>query len=208
MKTCLVCDDHQMLREALIGAVRLGWPDVVVSEAGDFPTAWSLAAAAPDLILCDLVMPGAQPAEGIAGLIAAAPATPILVVTGNEEDRLLRQIYGLGVAGVLPKTSRTAIIESVIRLVLAGEFYLPARLKDLFLGGATAASATGYASRLTPRQIDVLRRMARGLTNKDIAREIDLSPATVQSHAAAIFAALEVSNRTEAVVRAQALGLL
>src|SRR5471030_502623 len=99
MKTCLICDDHAMMREALAGAVALGWPDVEVTQAADFPTAWTAAQAQPDLIISDLVMPGATPVEGVGRLRAAAPNSPVLVVTGNEEDAVLLALFRLGIAG-------------------------------------------------------------------------------------------------------------
>jgi len=210
MKTCLICDDHAMMREALAGAVAIGWPDAELTQAADFPSAWRAAEAHPDLIISDLVMPGASPVEGIGRLRAAAPATPILVVTGNEEDEVLLALFRLGIAGFAPKTSKSAIIEAAIRLVLAGGRYLPPRVAELAARQATGASAqvTAGAARLTDRQADVLRLIATGESNKQIARELDLSPATVKAHAAAAMAALGAVNRTDAVVKARGLGLI
>ena len=211
MKACLICDDHAMMREALAGAVALGWPDAAVSQAADFPQAWTAAAAsAPDLIISDLVMPGAGPVEGVRRLKAAAPGSPILVVTGNEEDEVLLALFELGIAGFAPKTSRSAIIEAAIRLVLAGGRYLPPRMVELAVerGGGGKAGGGVAAPRLTERQTDVLARIALGRSNKEIARELDLSPATVKAHIAAGLAVLGAANRTEAVVRARELGLI
>lgn len=209
MRSCLICDDHEMMREALSGAVALGWPDARVTHAADYPSAWRAAAIAPDLIISDLVMPGAGPIEGVRGLIAAAPATPVLVVTGNDDDTVLLELLRLGVAGFAPKTSRSAVIEAAIRLVLAGGRYLPPRLADLAMGASTPVSATDrIAVRLTERQTEVLRMIAAGQSNKEIARVLDLSPATIKAHAAAAFAALGAANRTEAVVRAREIRLI
>jgi DNA-binding NarL/FixJ family response regulator len=212
MKSCLICDDHAMMREALAGAVALGWPDAEVTQAADFSQAWAAAAAGPDLIISDLVMPGATPVEGIRRLKAAAPASPILVVTGAEEDEVLLALFELGIAGFAPKTSRSEIIEAAIRLVLAGGRYLPPRIVELAVeragGGAARPGGHSPAPRLTERQTDVLARIALGRSNKEIARELDLSPATVKAHIAAGLAVLGAANRTEAVVRARELGLI
>jgi DNA-binding NarL/FixJ family response regulator len=209
MQTCLICDDHAMMREALAGAVALGWPDAQVTQAADFPAAWTAAAAGPDLIISDLVMPGASPIEGIGKLGAASPGTPILVVTGNEEDEVLLALFRLGIAGFAPKTSKSTIIEAAIRLVLAGGRYLPPRIAELAARqGAGGAASTASAVRLTERQTDVLKLIATGESNKQIARDLDLSPATIKAHAAAAMAALGAVNRTEAVVRARELGLI
>jgi DNA-binding NarL/FixJ family response regulator len=210
VRRCLICDDHALMRDALAGAVGLGWPEAAVALAADYPSAWEAASsAAPDLILSDLTMPGASPLDGIARLRAASPATPILVVTGNEDDALLLDLFDLGIAGFVPKTARAEAIEAAIRVLLAGERYLPARLLDLVgrrAGSPAAPSAP--AARLTGRQAEILERMAAGQSNKTIARALDLSPSTVKTHAAAAFAALGAANRTEAVVRARELKLI
>ena len=211
MKTCLICDDHAMMREAMAGAVAIGWPDARVTQAADFPQAWASAAQAPpDLIISDLVMPGASPVEGVGRLQAAAPGTPILVVTGNEDDAVLLALFELGVAGFAPKTSKSAVIEAAIRLVLAGGRYLPPRMAELAAGrSAPGEAAPGLAGpRLTDRQTDVLKLIATGQSNKEIARELDLSPATIKAHTAAAIAALGAVNRTDAVVKARGLGLI
>lgn len=203
-----------MMREALAGSVALAFPGVIITEAGDFPSACVAAAMLPDLIMSDLGMPGATPLDGIASVMQAAPGIPVLVVTANEEDALLLALFDLGIAGLIPKSSPGRIIEAAIRLILAGGRYLPGRVIEL----ATARSggsppppskpADPVRSRLTSRQIDVIELMAQGRTNKEIAREFGISPATVKAHAMAAFMALGVSTRAEAVARAQRLGLL
>jgi len=210
MKSCLICDDHAMMREALAGAVALGWPDAAVSQAGDFPQAWAAAAAGPDLIISDLVMPGAGPVDGVRRLREIAPRSPILVVTGNEADDVLISLLELGIAGFAPKTSKSEIIEAAIRLVLAGGRYLPPRIAEIAVARSAGATGAQIAAgpRLTERQGDVLKLTALGQSNKEIARELDLSPATVKAHIAAAIAALGAVNRTEAVVRARELGLI
>jgi len=213
MKTCLICDDHAMMREALAGAVAMGWPDAAVTQAADYPSAWAAAQAAPDLIISDLIMPGSGPVGGVRRLAEAAPGSPILIITGNEEDDLLMALLKLGVAGFAPKTSKSEVIEAAIRLVLAGGRYLPPRLLDLATRDSDApAAATGrppaLLARLTERQLDVLRLIATGGSNKEIARDLDLSPATIKAHTAAAIAALGAANRTEAVMRARELRLI
>ena len=199
-----------MMRDALAGAVRLAHPGVEIHEAEDFPSAWIAATRRPDLILCDLVMPGAAPELGIVRLQEAAPGTPVLIVTGNENDVLLLRLWRLGVAGLLPKASRSAVIEAAIGLILAGGRYLPPHLAEIAEPRARAESnAAGEPRiRLSPRQTEILRAMAEGHSNKEIARRFDLSPATVKAHAAAVFLALGVSNRTEAAFRAREEGLI
>jgi len=208
MNRCLIADDHAMLRDALVGSVRLGWPGAEICEAEDFPSAWAAAASGPDLILSDLAMPGAAPLEGIERLIEAAPGTPLLVITGNDDDQLLLALFDLGVAGYLPKSSRSATIEAAIGLILTGERFIPARVLELIAARGAGSAGSAASGPLTARQLDVLRLVAQGLTNKEIARELALSPATVKVHAAAIFETLGAATRTEAVNKAQGLRLL
>jgi DNA-binding NarL/FixJ family response regulator len=211
MRSCLVCDDHAMMRTALTGAIELGWPEAMVTQAADFPSAWAAAAKRPELILCDLSMPGAEPLEGIRRVRDAAPDALLIVVTGREDDRLLMDLFEMDVAGFVPKSASGEILEAAIRLVLAGGRYLPPRIYELARanGHATPARDAGAdMGRLTDRQIDVLRRMAQGSSNKEIALALNLSPATVKSHAAAIIAVLGAGNRTEAAIRARELGLI
>jgi DNA-binding NarL/FixJ family response regulator len=215
MKTCLICDDHALVREALAGTVRMSWPDAVVDVAGDFPEAWEKAKANPDLIICDLIMPGSGPLSGIDGVIRVAPNSPLLVVTGTEDDALLLDLLDRGVAGFAPKTASGSIIDAAIRLILAGGRYLPTRLADI----ATARIDDGTVSpirddvariseRLTDRQMDVLKLIAKGQSNKEIARTLDLAPSTVKSHLSQVLMCLGATNRTDASVKARMLDLI
>ena len=87
MRSCLIADDHVLMREALAATVRVNWPDAIVTEVGDFVSAWKAAADAPHVAIVDLMMPGALPVAGIRGLREASPDTEILVVTGTDDDR-------------------------------------------------------------------------------------------------------------------------
>ena len=207
MKSCLICDDHAMMRDALVGAVQQAFPEALLTEAHDFPSAWAAARARPDLILCDLVMPGADPEAGIARVQASAPGTPILVVTGNDDQALLLRLLQTGVAGFLPKSARSRVIASAITMILAGGRFPPMG-QAAFHSEAPERAGRASAMRLTPRQTDVMRAMALGQTNKEIAKAFDLSPATVKAHATAAFLALGVTTRTEAAFKAREAGLI
>ena len=218
MKACLICDDHVLVREALSGTVRLGWPDAAVTAVGDFPAAWK-AAPGHDGCIADLIMPGADPVAGIAGLRRAAPDMAILVVTGTEDDGLLLELLDLGIAGFAPKTASGAIIDAALRLIAAGGRYLPARLIDIAasrfpkdsgpsLAPPPPALPATHDAPLSDRQLAVLRLAANGRSNKEIALALGLSPATIKSHLATIQAVLGARNRTDAAGRARALHLL
>jgi two-component system, NarL family, nitrate/nitrite response regulator NarL len=214
MQSCLICDDHALMRSALSGAIGMGWPDAMIATAADFPGAWLGAANGHSLILCDLSMPGADPLTGIAGMRRAAPKTPLIVITGNEDDALLIALFDVAIDGFIPKSASGQLIEAAIRLVLAGGRYLPRRVIELARDRDSASErpcvrlADNGIARLTERQIDILKRMARGDANKEIARDLCLSPATVKAHVAAVTSALGASNRTEAAFRAREIGLI
>ena len=205
----LVADDHEMMRDALAGAVLLAAPDADVTTVADFSAAGA-AAGSFALILCDLVMPGAAPLSGVVALMAAHPRTPMLVVTGTEDDGLLLALIGAGVAGFLPKTSSSAVIEAAIRLVLAGGRYLPPRLAALAAGSDVplAPPLPTLSTSLTHRQHQVLTAIAEGQSTKEIAMVLNIAPATVKAHTATLLSILDASNRVMAVKRARDLGLL
>jgi two-component system, NarL family, nitrate/nitrite response regulator NarL len=216
MTRFLICDDHALVRDALGGMAALGWPDAEITLAADFPESWAAAGTGDhDLILCDLIMPGSAPLAGIDGIIKAAPHTPLLVVTGTEDDTLLLDLLDRGVAGFVPKTANGGIIEAAIRLILAGGRYLPARLAEIAAARISSGlvhpvrdDAAQVSERLTNRQMEVLRLMAQGKSNKEIARELDLAPSTVKTHLSQIMICLGAANRTDASVKARMLGLV
>lgn len=215
MRTCLICDDHVLVREALAGTVRLIWPDIVITEVGDFSSAWTAASAQPDLCVADLIMPGANPLVGIAGIVTASSSSRVLVVTGTQDDSLMLDLLDLGIAGFAHKTASGAIIESALRLVAAGGRYLPPRIAEIAasridLGRVEAAQkiTSERASRLTDRQIEILSHVARGAPTKEVAIALGVAPSTIKSHIAHIQDCLGARNRTDAVIKATALGLL
>ena len=193
---CLICDDHPLMRQALVTTIRGHWPDAMVQEATSYHQAWSLIEDAPDLCLVDLAMPGAEPCEGVARLRALAPATAILVVTGLGDEQLLNDIRRCGVAAILPKTLEP---EEMV-----------AAIDDAMQRTSSPPAAVAHSSprRLPPRQTAVLRLMSQGLTNKEIAARLLIAPATVKIHVSRIIEHLGASNRTDAVARAQLRGII
>lgn len=214
--TVLVCDDHPLLRVALANAAADAACDPDVLTARDFTEAWRMAEAQTSLTLClvDLHMPGATPREGLLGVRERAPQAKLIVITGSEDDGDLMAALALGVDGFVPKTAEPGVTEAAIRLVMAGGRYLPPRVADMLTNGAPEAKARKGAfqeaafGRLSERQREVLRLMARGASNKEIAKTLALSPATVKTHVAHILGVLGASNRTEAAATARAGGLL
>ena len=185
----LICDDHPLMRQALVASFRARWPGATFEEADCYPSAWMKARAAPDFCLVDLAMPGAEPVEGIARLKGAAPDLAVVVLTGLQDQALIRDVEACGVAAVLPKTLEPDALLDALEEILPQ------------LGRVAGV-------RLAPRQLEVLRLLSEGLTNKQIALHLQLSPATVKIHVARVIEVLAASNRTDAVSRAQRAGLV
>lgn len=197
----LVADDHEMMRMAMRQALASIAEKIQWSEAADAGETEAALRDDLDLALIDFNMPGSSGNEWIARLRTRHPLVPLIVVSAEESPQLVRNLIGSGVAGFIPKSDSAEVIRQAVRLVLSGGTYAPLRLLTPF--AAEAPIADGGAHGLTQRQLDVLRSLARGLPNKLIARELDLSEGTVKVHLLAIFRALNVRNRTEAVVAAQ-----
>lgn len=215
MTTCLICDDHSLVREALAGSFRRAVPGAEVILAKDFIQAWQLAQTQPDMCVCDLVMPGATPLEGIRTLQQLAPNMSIIVLTALEDDALMLDLLGAGVAAFVNKTESGDVLASVIHLVLAGARYLPPRLLGLVNANASpsaqksnTADPIGMATKVTRQQSKVLELLARGQTNKEMARELDVAPSTVKFHMDLLLRRFEARNRTEVLTRAMEVGLL
>lgn len=193
-----LADDHPIMRAALATALaELGTPRFV--EASDAQGALAMLDGHPDLdlLLVDLRMPGANGIDTIRELRALAPQVPLVVVSAEEDPSQVAALLGLGVSGYVPKSEPPGVIVSAVRLVLAGGTYVPPRLL------VAGAKADVGLSELTPRQVEVLRLLAQGLPNKSIANALGVSEGTVKVHLIAVFRALNVRNRTAAVLAAQ-----
>jgi DNA-binding NarL/FixJ family response regulator len=200
----LIADDHPLVRDALARTVQQLSPEVRVSQAGDLEGLLHLAAQGDaDLALVDLNMPGMDGLAGLRRLREVAPTLPVVVASGQEDAATIRAVLAAGAVGFIPKSERSEVLLGALRLVQSGAVYVPARLLD----AAPPAPAPASTSALTPRQLDVLRCLCRGEPNKVIARELALTEGTVKIHIAAILRALQARNRTEAVVRARAIGI-
>ena len=203
MQSCLIADDHALLRSAVAGLIANRWPNTRIEESVDFPSAWKAAERlkAPALIVVDLDMPGAKPRAGIAGVQAAAPDAHVIILTGLSDDRLLRDLLASGVVGFAHKNSSPEVLLAAFELVMAGGRYLPPRVAQLLQNDDPISNA------LSPRQREVLSLLAKGHSNKEIAIALDVSPATVKTHVAQLLNAIGATNRTDAAARARAAGI-
>jgi len=205
MTSFLIVDDHPMFREALHAAISLAQPSAAFFEATSIEAALQLLATRLqiDLILLDLSMPGTTGVNGLMQIRAAYPKLPVLVVSGNEDPRTVRDALTLGIAGYVPKSTSKQELAAVIEGVFKGLVYVPAHLRasmDAEVGGFEEQGILERLSHLTPQQKRVLLMLREGLQNKQIAYELNVAETTVKAHVSEILRKLKVFSRTKAVV--------
>jgi DNA-binding NarL/FixJ family response regulator len=205
----LLIDDHALFREGVAMLVEQRLPGVQLQLAGDLNAARGALATHPDctLALLDLGLPDSHGLEGIERLREMAPALPIVVLSADDRPETVLGAIDRGAAGFIPKSADSAAFAAALREVLDGRVHLP---RPALLGAYSpndSATDNGEALGLSPRQVDVLRLLVEGRSNKLIMRELDLSESTVKTHLQAIFRRLGVNTRTQAVVAAARLGL-
>lgn len=208
----LLIDDHAMFRQGLRFLLGELNADLHFSEAGSCEPAMQLIAEdPPSLILLDLNMPGFQGLGALHTVIAAAPAIPIAVLSGEDEPGLIRDAIEAGASGFVPKSSRSEILVAALKLILAGGVYLPTAALKQASFATDDANATvknnKKANTLSARQTEVLLRAIKGQPNKIIAMDLGIAEGTVKTHLSGAFRTLGVRNRTEAVFAAAKLGL-
>jgi len=215
----LVIDDHVLMREALRGVLKELNADATVLEAPDCGQAMGLVVEHPDLalILLDLSLPDRDGFAVLAELRQRYPAISVVVHSGFHDRANVVRALDLGALGFIPKTARREVMISALNLVFSGGIYIPPEIlvrQDPSAPGQ-AGPARPVADRpgmspadlgLTERQIEVLALMMQGKSNKAICRMLDLAEPTVKNHVTAILKALNVTNRTEAVIAVGALG--
>jgi DNA-binding NarL/FixJ family response regulator len=212
----LVVDDHALIRDAMRGVLKELRDDAIILEAASSRQAMEVAQQHPDLalILLDLKLPDRDGIEALGELRELYPAVSVVMLSAfNDRDNVVRALDN-GALGFIPKTDSREILLGALRLILAGGTYIPPEI--LTRGGAaetTAPDTLPAAKRpspselgLTERQVDVLALMMQGKSNKLICRALDLAEPTVKNHVSAILKALDVTNRTEAVLAVAALG--
>jgi len=198
----LIADDHSVVREGLVSLVKRKSDMVVVAEASNGREAVQLwKEHRPDVTLLDLRMPELDGVGAIKEIRDLDENAHIVVLTTYDGDEdIYRAIKAGAKAYLLKDTARDALVETV-RRVHAGETYLPPQL-----AAKLAERVSGEA--LSPREIEVLQRMAVGKSNKEIGAELFISEGTVKTHIKSIFNKLDVVSRTEAVATANRRGLI
>jgi DNA-binding NarL/FixJ family response regulator len=207
----LVADDNDLLRAGLI-TVLTSDPDVeVVGEAVDGPAAVRLAEEVrPDVVLMDVEMPGGNGLDATRALRDLAPAVRVLILTMFDLDDYVADALRAGAAGFLLKTTPPRQLVMAVKECAEGRTTLGpsviSRLVDSYVNQSREPVAE--IATLTERELDVLRAMARGLSNNEIGRELYLAETTVKTHVARILSKLGVRDRVQAVVLAHRSGLV
>ncbi len=202
----LIVDDHALFREAMADILSRLDSRPTVLEAGTANEALNVLSHYRnlDMILLDHTMPGLNGVDAIPTLHEKSPQTPIVVVSANDDAATVHAAIAVGASGYVPKSANSHVLLNALKVVLAGEIYLPPR----YLAPDSAADSAAPASGLTQRQLEVLALLADGLPNKSIGRQLGIAEATVKLHVSAILRELGARNRTEAVVAATDRGLL
>ena len=213
----LVVDDHVLIREALRGVLReLKGDAVVIIEAADSRQAMRQIEQHRDvkLILLDLALPDRDGFEMLRELGVRYPTISTVVLSAYHDRNRVKKALDLGALGFIPKSVQREVMLSAFNLIFAGGIYVPPEIlgRQPVARPEPAAPASlnqqviGSGLGLTERQIEVLALMMQGKSNKAICRKLHLAEATVKVHVSAILKAFKVTNRTEAVIAAGALG--
>jgi DNA-binding NarL/FixJ family response regulator len=203
----LIADDHPLYREAVITQIKRLYADAVVDEAATLDDAMQLAGkAAYDLFLFDFYMPGMS--DGAIGrIVANYPKIPVAVISGSADAQDVQGAIRAGARGFVPKTATGEHFASAIQLLLAGGTSVPADILMAPAAGTDKDSGTPWKAMLTPRENEVLKGVARGISNKQIGRELNLAEVTIKLHMRSIFRKIGAKTRAEAAVIATKAGL-
>ena len=204
--TLIIADDHPLFRAALHQAVARWLPDAKIVEAGSVAALEQAANEHPDadLILLDLRMPGVQGLSELMELRIRHPAIPVALISAVESATIARKAIACGASGFIPKSASIEEIGSMLRALLAGEIVTPRSFAEASADDAERKFARAVAA-LTPQQYRVLMLLARGYSNRAIAKDIDVVVATVKAHVTVILRKLGLERRTQAALLAQRL---
>lgn len=217
----LVADDHELFLKGLEMILHDMNPEIELVFAKNYLEIFGIIKQNTDfnLILTDLAMPGANWLEAIRRIHSTLPETPIIILSAVFDKEILQKTIEIGVAGYISKTSSNAVILSAVNLVLSGGVYIPPELlqntqqNELEMLKQVEKMPQNQTTKdkakiLSQRQIEVIRLISQGKSNKQIAYELGLTEGTVKLHVTAILKLLNVYNRTGAVAEATKLGLI
>lgn len=199
----IIADDHDLVRDALATLVERDDSRATVLQASDFSSAFELADSHDDLdlVLLDVYMPGMDNLAGVEKITTRFPDLPVVVMSGTVQRGDVSRAFDMGARGFIPKTMNGKALVSVLHLVMSGARYVP----DIMLEEDQQPAKPQFD--LSPRELEVLEQLVKGLSNKVIARNLSIEETTVKLHLRSLFKKLNVNNRTEAVIVAMDSGL-
>lgn len=209
--TVLIADDHPLVREALHRALDVEEDMNVVAEASDGEEAVKLASELkPNVVVMDIVMPKVNGIEATRKIKEIAPDTAILILTAYDDEEYVLGLLDAGAAGYLLKSARGRDLVGAIRAIMAGESVLHPNIIARLLKRATVTLVKKNKAQglLSERESEVLRLVALGMSNKEVAEKLFLSQRTVKAHLTSVFNKLNVASRSEAIVKGLQWGLV
>ncbi len=205
----LIADDHALFRDGLALRLEEIAPEAVILQASSYSQVFKILNTEPaiDVLVLDVEMQDMPWLESLKKIHALAPKTKIIVVSASEDSRTIRTILATGVKGYIPKRSEIKVFNNALKLIIEGGSYVPPNLLENTPLNALSGRNIGIKT-LTTRQSQVLDLIAQGKSNKQIAYDMGVSESTVKLHINALLRSLHVSNRTQAVITAQKIGLI
>jgi len=204
----LIADDHPLFRIALKQATMNAFEDAQIDEAGSIDDVMNLMrqGASYDLLLLDLQMPGACGFSGLIYLRGQYPEVPVVVVSGNDQDKIIAKAMAHGASGFIPKSMDLPAIAKAIRIIVDGAFWIPPDFSAVQqdIGNEEISIAETVAS-LTPQQFRVFTLLSEGMLNKQIAFEMDVAEGTVKAHVTGILKKFGAYSRGHLIIAAQKL---
>ena len=197
----VLIDDHQLFLAGMAEVLQRIDSSIEVSLASTLDAGLEMLDAQPDLVLTDLGLPGLSGIDALKAVRDAAPLIPAVVLSGSEDAQSVREAIDEGASGYIFKKSDSTEFAHALSVILDGGVYLPA------IALSSEQIQVIEAPDISPRKKDVLRALIRGLSNKEIARELFISDETVKTHIKDIFELLGVHNRTRAVYAVAHLGI-
>jgi two-component system, NarL family, response regulator NreC len=205
----LVVDDHAVVRAGLRMLIDAEEDMETVGEAGTVRDAvFEARSSNPDLVLIDVVMPGESGLEGVPKLLHERPEVKILVLSMQDDPRYVREAFAAGAAGYVLKEAADAEVVTAIREVAGGGRYVHPELGARLVTADAEADRRAEENPLSEREGEVLRLLARGYTNQEIAEQLFISVRTAETHRAHVMQKLRLGSRAELVGYALANGLL
>ena len=206
----LVVEDHPLFRAALIDVIRMTFPGAEILQATSIGGALDVVAGGDpiDVIMLDLSMPGTTGLLGALRVRIAAPKSGLVIISAHDDSRIVGSAMALGISGYIPKSTPKSELAEFIRRILDGAVCVPKRLLEAPTAKQARADAQPILRELsafTPQQLCVLDMICRGLQNKQIAHELNISVTTVKVHVTEVLRKLYVRSRSEAIVKVSAL---